>query len=62
MFLVLDYCDGGELFEHVADGGFHGDIPLVKRCFKQIMEGMRHVHMHQVSHLDMKVRSTVQPS
>jgi hypothetical protein len=55
MCLVLDFCDDGELFDHVAAGSFGGDVPQVKKCFRQIMEGLRHLHRHNISHMDMNV-------
>jgi serine/threonine protein kinase len=56
MCLVLDFCDGGDLFENVAEGSV-GDTPRVKTVFRQIMEGLCHLHRHNISHMDMKVEN-----
>ena len=53
LFLVLEYVQGGELFDHlVRKGRLLPDEAL--RFFQQIIHGVEYCHKHMVCHRDLK--------
>ncbi|XP_075387737.1 myosin light chain kinase family member 4 [Tenrec ecaudatus] len=54
MVLVMEYVDGGELFDRITDEN-HNLTELDSILFvKQICEGIRHMHQMYILHLDLK--------
>lgn len=53
LFLVLDYVDGGELFDYLVN---HGRMePMKGLCyFKQIIYGLSYAHAFSIIHRDLK--------
>lgn len=53
LFLVLEYVDGGELFDYLVN---HGRMEPQKalRYFKQIIHGLSYAHAFAVIHRDLK--------
>lgn len=55
IFLVLDYCPGGDLFTAIVDNGlFKRRDDRVKRIFLQILDAVYHCHRRGVFHRDLK--------
>ncbi|KAI5194322.1 Serine/Threonine-Protein Kinase 17A [Manis pentadactyla] len=55
MILVLEYAAGGEIFNQcVADREEAFKEDDVQRLMRQILEGVRFLHVHDVVHLDLK--------
>ncbi|XP_004708092.2 serine/threonine-protein kinase 17A [Echinops telfairi] len=55
MILVLEYAAGGEIFDQcVADRDDAFKEKDVQRLMRQILEGVRFLHTHDVVHLDLK--------
>ncbi|XP_036859018.1 serine/threonine-protein kinase 17A isoform X1 [Manis javanica] len=55
MILVLEYAAGGEIFNQcVADREEAFKEDDVQRLMRQILEGVRFLHAHDVVHLDLK--------
>ncbi|XP_020027205.2 serine/threonine-protein kinase 17A [Castor canadensis] len=55
MILVLEYAAGGEIFDQcVADREDAFKEKDVQRLMRQILEGVRFLHTHNVVHLDLK--------
>mmetsp|Transcript_24604 Transcript_24604/g.66905 ORF Transcript_24604/g.66905 Transcript_24604/m.66905 type:complete len:560 (+) Transcript_24604:71-1750(+) len=53
LYLVLDLCPGGELFDRIAEeGGFTEDV--AQSYFVQVVEAITHCHAHAVYHRDLK--------
>ncbi|OHT13330.1 CAMK family protein kinase [Tritrichomonas foetus] len=51
--IILENCKNGELFKRiVAEGAFMEDE--IKRIFRQIIEGTRFIHQHNIAHRDLK--------
>lgn len=54
MFIFLEYCENGELFEHVDKSG-----PLKKKdaikIFKQIHSAVSYLHYNNICHRDIKL-------
>jgi protein-serine/threonine kinase len=65
LFIVLDFCDDGELFDHVASGAFHvaanpaQQTPRVQQCFQEMMKGLRYLHLQNITHRDMKIENVM---
>lgn len=58
MLLPFSSAAGGEIFDQcVADREDAFKEKDVQRLMRQILEGVRFLHAHNVVHLDLKVRS-----
>ncbi|RWS31435.1 testis-specific serine/threonine-protein kinase 3-like isoform X1 [Leptotrombidium deliense] len=53
VFIFMDICDGGDILDYLKD---HSAIPeaKAKKWFKQIAEGLRHIHLQGIAHRDLK--------
>mmetsp|Transcript_92515 Transcript_92515/g.257707 ORF Transcript_92515/g.257707 Transcript_92515/m.257707 type:complete len:301 (+) Transcript_92515:61-963(+) len=58
LYLVLELCRGGELFERVQAacvGGCTGlGEPLARRLFKQMLQAVGYLHSRRITHRDLK--------
>ncbi|KAI5830144.1 kinase-like protein [Schizophyllum commune Tattone D] len=54
VFMVLDLCDGGELFTAIEDGGFHQKDDLVMKIYLQLLDALKFCHDNDVYHRDLK--------
>lgn len=52
-YMVVDYCEGGELFDYIID---HGKLnePIAALIFKQIVGAISYCHSFGVAHRDLK--------
>ncbi|KAI9892423.1 MAG: hypothetical protein M1814_001380 [Vezdaea aestivalis] len=53
LYLVLEYVDGGELWQHLYDRGRFGERQAVG-LFRQILSAISHCHQFNICHRDMK--------
>jgi len=54
--IVMEYCDGGSLLDHIATGiPLHLDV--VVSAFHQVMEALAHVHRQRMIHFDVKLEN-----
>eukprot|EP00639_Heterosigma_akashiwo_P004409 CAMPEP_0194569732 /NCGR_PEP_ID=MMETSP0292-20121207/7327_1 /TAXON_ID=39354 /ORGANISM="Heterosigma akashiwo, Strain CCMP2393" /LENGTH=342 /DNA_ID=CAMNT_0039420035 /DNA_START=199 /DNA_END=1224 /DNA_ORIENTATION=+ len=53
IFVVLEYCRGGELFDYIVSRG-RLSIEDARRMFQQVVCALEYVHHHQVVHRDLK--------
>lgn len=52
--IVMEYCDGGDLHDYIAD---HGPLTLDQTLnyFRQIINGLLYCHQHYVIHRDVRI-------
>ena len=55
VILVMEYLDGGELFERVAADDFNLTESDCCLFMRQIVRGVQYLHKHHIVHLDLKV-------
>ncbi|PGH26367.1 CAMK/CAMKL/GIN4 protein kinase [Polytolypa hystricis UAMH7299] len=53
LYLVLEYVEGGELFDYVSEKGALPEIEAV-RLFRQIIAGLAYCHQFNICHRDLK--------
>eukprot|EP00914_Ancora_sagittata_P018240 GHVO01036059.1.p1 GENE.GHVO01036059.1~~GHVO01036059.1.p1 ORF type:complete len:554 (-),score=23.27 GHVO01036059.1:71-1591(-) len=54
-FVVLELCDGYDLFSAIVDEGlFDGNDQLIKSCFVKILDAVHFCHQQGVFHRDLK--------
>jgi serine/threonine protein kinase len=56
IYMVMDLCEGGELFDRVARSGGLGE-DVARYYFKQIVAGLAYCHEQQVWHRDLKLEN-----
>lgn len=55
IFLVMEYCPGGDLHNFLRDGGiFAGDTSRIKNVFLQLVDALAACHNAGVYHRDLK--------
>lgn len=55
--LVLEYCDGGELFDFLASWHPHLTEPLARRIFGELCSAVGWMHEICLVHRDIKLES-----
>lgn len=53
LYIALELATGGELFDFIATTGKFSE-PVARYYFKQLIEGLDHIHSKGVSHRDIK--------
>lgn len=54
-FVVLEYCEEGDLFAKITEEGHYvGDDAKARRVFLQILEAVRFCHTNSIYHRDLK--------
>lgn len=59
VILIMEYLDGGELFERVADDDFNLTESDCCLFMRQICRGAQYLHNHNIVHLDLKPENVV---
>jgi calcium-dependent protein kinase len=52
-FLVLEYCEGGELFQFIIDNKYLSE-EVAAFVLKQLLAALEYLHGQQISHRDIK--------
>lgn len=52
-YIVLELVSGGELFDFVSMGGRFTE-PEGRYIFRQLLQGLHHIHSHGYAHRDLK--------
>ena len=54
MYIQMEYCDKQTLRNAIDEGGLHKDAQRVWRMFREILEGLVHIHTQGMIHRDLK--------
>ncbi|MES1906839.1 MAG: hypothetical protein MHM6MM_000068 [Cercozoa sp. M6MM] len=54
LFLVLEYCGGGELFDYILEFGRGLEESVARHMFGQMVEAIAYLHSHDIAHRDLK--------
>ena len=58
IFMVTEYCSGGEVFDYIVKNGRLDDTQLdTKKIFWQIVDGIRFCHEKNFVHRDLKLEN-----
>ncbi|OHS99211.1 CAMK family protein kinase [Tritrichomonas foetus] len=53
IYIVMDYCENGELFSYIIDQSEVTEIEA-KKIFRQIIEAVKYIHDRSIAHRDIK--------
>ncbi|KAL4472084.1 hypothetical protein ABPG72_001082 [Tetrahymena utriculariae] len=53
IYLVMEVCEGGELFDRIIERGFFSEVDA-RTIFTQIMQAINYCHSKSISHRDLK--------
>jgi serine/threonine protein kinase len=56
IYMVLEYCAGGELFDLIEKSGQLSEV-TTREYFHQIAKGLKHMHERGVCHLDLSLEN-----
>lgn len=59
VFMVMELCDQGDLFDFVMNDQQHPDQALVKSVFGQILDAVQHMHTLGIYHRDIKLENVL---
>ena len=58
LYIVMDYCQGGELFDRIIEKGSLTENEA-KHYMKQLLSAIHHCHSNQIMHRDLKPENIV---
>ncbi|KAI8906443.1 kinase-like domain-containing protein [Gorgonomyces haynaldii] len=59
IYMVTEYCPGGEVFEYISKNGKMGESELSRGICRQIVEAVGHCHDKGLTHRDLKLENIV---
>ena len=54
IYLVMEYCQGGELFDLIAEQKTPFKEAAIRPVIRQLLMGINHCHAHEIAHRDIK--------
>jgi len=56
--IVMEYCNGGELFEHLAKRGKFSEEETAQ-IIRQLLSAIKHLHDKNIAHRDLKPENII---
>ena len=57
-YIVMEYCEGGELFDHIMDGGKFSEQDAAK-IISKVIGALQHMHELNICHRDLKPENII---
>jgi serine/threonine protein kinase len=57
IFMIMELCDGGDLFEYVVNNNNTSDDKEEMDIFKQIVDAIEYMHTNKIYHRDIKLEN-----
>jgi len=57
--IVMEYCENGELYDLIVDNFQNFALEDKKKIFKELVEAVKYLHEHNISHRDLKVENVL---
>jgi serine/threonine protein kinase len=57
VYIVLEYCDGGDLEEYLKENATKLSINDIIDMFRQIIDGFRYLRKQKIIHRDVKAEN-----
>ena len=57
-YIVMEYCEGGELFDHIMDGGKFSEQDAA-RIVAKVIGALQHLHELNICHRDLKPENII---